>query len=185
MTKHVLSILVENNSGVLSRVSGLFSRRGYNIESLSVGITEDKNISRITITTICDEKEIIQIQNQLRKLIDIIEVIELLPNSSVYREITLIKVKQDSEKMLSIVNIVNIFRANIIDVSEASVIIETTGDDGKIKALIDAMKPFGVLEIVRTGLTGLARGSKSVLENKEERKSEGVWQNYTTNKIVI
>lgn len=158
MGKHILSILVNNNAGVLNRVTGLFSRRGYNIDSLSVGTTENNDISRITVAITCDDEDNNQIKNQIKKLIDVINITELLPEESVYREIALVKVNSNENKMLSITNIVNIFRASIIDVSGDSVIIESTGDPGKITALIEAVNPFGVIEVVRTGLTGLLRG---------------------------
>ena len=179
MKKHILSILVNNSAGVLSRVAGLFSRRGYNIDSLSVGTTEEEEISRITVVIQCDEEGAFQIKNQLRKLIDVLDITELLSEKSVYREIALVKVCSNEKKMLSITNIVNIFRASIIDVSKGSVIIEATGDSGKITALIDALKPYGIMEVVRTGLTGLVRGQKVSL--KEELK----WQNYFIRKNVI
>ena len=159
MKKHILSILVNNSSGVLSRVTGLFSKRGYNIDSLSVGTTENNDTSRITAVIQCDDEGNNQIKNQLKKLIDVINVIELLPEKSVYREITLVKIKSDENKMMSIMNVVNIFRASVIDLSEDSVIIEATGDPQKITAFVEAVKHFGIIEVVRTGLTGLLRGT--------------------------
>ena len=158
MRERIISILVNNSPGVLSRVAGLFSRRGFNIDSLSVSTTEQKEFSRITVAITCNDESNVQLKNQLKKLIDVKKLTELLPEKSVYREITLIKVESNENKMLSITNIVNIFRASIIDVSEDSLIIESTGDPGKITALIEAVKPFGIIEVVRTGLTGLPRG---------------------------
>jgi acetolactate synthase-1/3 small subunit len=128
MKRHVLSILVENHSGVLSRVSGLFSRRGYNIDSLSVGETEDPNVSRMTIVVRGDEYILEQIKKQLNKLIDVIKVIELKAEQSVYRELMLLKVGADTDKRAEIIEIVNIFRGRIVDVASESLMIEVTGD---------------------------------------------------------
>ncbi|MCL2341565.1 MAG: acetolactate synthase small subunit [Firmicutes bacterium] len=164
MNKHVLSIIAKDNAGVLSRITEAFSRRGYNIDSISVGTTETKNVKRVTVVTTCDDDYINQIIHQLKKLIDIIDVIEILPKESVYREIALIKVSSDENKLLAIANIVPIFRANIIDVSEESIIVEATGDVNKITALIKALKPFGIEESIRSGLTGLERGEASLIK---------------------
>lgn len=158
MQRHVLSIIADNQAGVLSRITGLFSRRGYNIESLSVGETEDHSTSRITIEVNCDDLVIEQIRKQVEKLIDVREIIELHRDSSVYRELALIKVKVSAQSRMEIVGIVDIFRANIIDVSGSSITVEMTGDDSKIAAFTKLMEPYGVLEIARTGLTGLQRG---------------------------
>jgi len=162
MKKHVLSVLVENHSGVLSRVSGLFSRRGYNIDSLSVGETEDPKISRMTIVTAADEYTLEQIKKQLNKLIDVIKVIELKEDHSVYRELALIKIAATKENRAEIIEIANIFRAHIVDVATQSVVIEATGDQGKIAALSNMLAPYGVKEVVRTGLTALERGEKEL-----------------------
>lgn len=162
MKKHVLSVLVENHSGVLSRVSGLFSRRGYNIDSLSVGETEDPKISRMTIVTAADEYTLEQIKKQLNKLIDVIKVIELKEGCSVYRELALIKIAATKENRAEIIEIANIFRAHIVDVATQSVVIEATGDQGKIEALGNMLAPYGVKEVVRTGLTALERGEKEL-----------------------
>lgn len=160
--RHVLSVLVMNNSGVLSRVSGLFSRRGYNIDSLSVGATSDIRYSRITAALHGDERIIEQIQKQVEKLVDVIEVVELPPENAVLRELCFIKVGADSTSRSEIFNIANVFRVNIIDVSPTTLTIEMTGDQGKIDAFIELVKPYGILEIVRTGLAGIARGSHVV-----------------------
>ncbi|MCT4565693.1 MAG: acetolactate synthase small subunit [Maledivibacter sp.] len=159
MNKHVLSVLVENHSGVLSRIAGLFSRRGYNIDSLSVGVTENPNLSRMTITVTGDDYILEQIKKQLNKLIDVIKVIELKPDKSVYRDLVLIKVKADAKDRASINETVNIFRANIIDVSAETLTIELTGDAGKISAFVEVMKPYGIMELVRTGFTGIQRAT--------------------------
>jgi acetolactate synthase I/III small subunit len=161
-SKHVLSVLVENHSGVLSKVIGLFSRRGYNIHSLSVGITEDPGVSRITMVVDGNEQIIEQITKQLNKLIDVIKVQELNHSTAVYREAALIKVNANSQNRSSIIGIVNIFRANIIDVNEDTMIVEITGDEDKLSALIELLRPFGIKELIRTGLTALHRGSKCI-----------------------
>lgn len=160
MKKYVLSVLVENHSGVLSRVSGLFSRRGYNIDSLSVGETEDSKVSRMTIVTSADEQTLEQIKKQLNKLIDVIKVVELKESSAVYRELVLIKVRTPKEVRAEIIEIANIFRAHIVDVGNESVIVEATGDQGKIEALTNMLEPYGIKAVVRTGLTALERGIK-------------------------
>ena len=158
--RHVISILVENHAGVLSRVSGLFSRRGYNIDSLSVGVTEDPKYSRITVVAFGDDNIIYQIHKQLEKLIDVLEVMELNPENSVYRELTLIKVNVEiPSKRSEIVSIAEIFRANVIDVSHTSISMELTGDQSKIDAFIQLLAPYGIKEIVRTGLAGIQRGA--------------------------
>lgn len=151
--RHVLSVLVQNSSGVLSRVSGLFSRRGYNIDSLTVGRTEDEKISRMTIAIVGDNDTLEQVKKQLDKLEDVIKVIDLKNGNSVYRELVLIKVKADAEKRAAINEIVTIFRSKIIDVSVDTLTIELTGDESKISALIKLMEEYGIQELVRTGVT--------------------------------
>ena len=160
--RHVLSVLVKNSSGVLSRVSGLFSRRGYNIDSLTVGRTEDEKISRMTIAIVGDNDTLEQVKKQLDKLEDVIKVIDLKNGSSVYRELVLIKVKADAEKRAAINEIVTIFRSKIIDVSVDTLTIELTGDESKISALIKLMEEYGIQELVRTGVTALERGDKNI-----------------------
>nr|WP_302598259.1 acetolactate synthase small subunit [uncultured Cellulosilyticum sp.] len=162
MKKHVLSVLVENHSGVLSRISGLFSRRGYNIDSLSVGETEDPKVSRMTIVTASDEYTLEQIKKQLNKLVDVIKVLELKEESSIYRELAMIKIRASKASRAEIIEIANIFRAHIVDVSNDSLIIEATGDQGKISALASMVEPYGIKEIIRTGLTALQRGEKEL-----------------------
>lgn len=160
--RHVLSVLVQNSSGVLSRVSGLFSRRGYNIDSLTVGRTEDEKISRMTIAIVGDNDTLEQVKKQLDKLEDVIKVIDLKNGNSVYRELVLIKVKADAEKRAAINEIVTIFRSKIIDVSVDTLTIELTGDESKITALIKLMEEYGIQELVRTGVTALERGDKTI-----------------------
>jgi len=172
MNRHILSILVENQAGVLSRITGLFSRRGYNIDSLSVGVTEAPDKSRVTVVVYCDDNDIEQITKQVQKLVDVVRVVELTPKRAVFRELALVKVKTESKTRADIVNIVNIFRASIIDVATESLTIEITGDKDKIKAFTDLMEPFGVKEIVRTGLTALCRGNNPIKKLKKPITAE-------------
>ncbi|ABR32402.1 MULTISPECIES: acetolactate synthase small subunit [Clostridium] len=167
MEKHVLSVLVKNSSGVLSRVSGLFSRRGYNIDSLTVGRTEDPSISRMTITLMGDENVLEQVKKQLNKLEDVIRVINFKADDSVYRELVLIKVKASAENRAAINETVNIFRSKIIDLSTDTLTIELTGDENKISALINLMEEYGIEELVRTGVTALQRGEKTIRNSIE------------------
>lgn len=162
MKKHVLSVLVENHSGVLSRISGLFSRRGYNIDSLSVGETEDSHVSRMTIVADADEYTLEQIKKQLNKLVDVIKVIELKEENSIYREMAMIKITASKTNRAEIIEIANIFRAHIVDVSNTTIVIEATGDQGKISALTNMLETYGIKEIIRTGLTALQRGEKEL-----------------------
>ena len=157
---HIISVLVENKAGVLAKISGLFSRRGYNIESLAVGPTDDEKISRITLVVDADEHSVEQIIKQLYKLINVIKIQELEPSNIVERELVLMKVNADSKTRGEIVEIVNVFRANIVDVAKKTLIIEITGSSQKVKALQDLLRPFGILELVRTGKIACTRGSK-------------------------
>ena len=160
--RHTLAVLVENKYGVLARVSGLFSRRGFNIDSLAVGTTEDPTLSRMTIIVSGDDHVLEQVMKQLNKLIDVIRVIDLGSEEFVERELALIKVNADANNRAEIIQIVDIFRARIIDVASKSVTIEVTGDIEKIKAIQTLLKPFGIKEMARTGLVALKRGSKSL-----------------------
>lgn len=162
MEKHVLSVLVKNSSGVLSRVSGLFSRRGYNIDSLTVGSTENPSISRMTITLMADDDVLEQVKKQLDKLEDVIRVVNFKVNESVYRELVLIKVRANAENRAAINETVKIFRSKIIDISTDTLTIELTGDEEKISALINLMKEYGIEEVARTGVTALQRGEKNI-----------------------
>lgn len=157
--KTCLSLLVENNFGVLSRISGLFARRGYNIDSLTVGMTENAEVSRITITVTGDEQILTQIKKQLNKLIDVITVIELKPEDSITRELVFIKVKADDTNRTQIVQICNMFRANVVDVARESLVLEITGTRDKIDAFFNMIEPYGILEFIRSGDTGLQRGA--------------------------
>lgn len=158
--KHTLSILVENKPGVLVRVVSLFSRRGYNIESLSVGPTENEAFSRITTVVEGDEHVIEQISKQLYKLIDVLKVSDMSAEDSVERELALIKVTADASNRSEIMQIVDIFRAKIVDVGKKSMMIEITGDMEKIGALSELLRPFGIKELVRTGKIAMVRGTK-------------------------
>ncbi|MDI6605101.1 MAG: acetolactate synthase small subunit [Thermoanaerobacteraceae bacterium] len=165
---HVISVLVENHSGVLSRVVSLFSRRGYNIESLAVGPSEQKDISRITLTVNGDDYVITQIMRQLKKLYEVIKVQDLSAYDNVSRELLMVKVGIDSNTRDNITQITETFRGKIIDISLNSLIIEITGDSEKINAFINLIKQFEVKELVRTGLISLERGSRTLKEYKEE-----------------
>jgi acetolactate synthase-1/3 small subunit len=167
MNRHVLSVLVQNQAGVLSRVSGLFSRRGYNIDSLSVGETEEPKVSRMTIVLKGDDYIVEQIKKQLNKLIDVIKIVELDTTQSVFRELALIKVKTTMASRASIIELVDIFRAKIVDVANETLTVEMTGDEAKIEAFLKIMEPYGIAEIVRTGLTALERGNKEIKSRKK------------------
>lgn len=162
-SKHTISILVENKPGVLQRVSGLFTRRNFNIDNITVGKTEDPTISRITIRTTGDEQILEQITKQLNKLIEVLKVRELKPENTIKRELALIKVHAPDETTKSeIIQYTNIFRGHIIDVTTKSIIIEITGDPTKIQALTKLIKPYGIKEIAKTGVTAMTRGHKTL-----------------------
>ncbi len=167
MGRYVLSMLVENHHGVLSKIAGLFSRRGYNIDSLSVGETTNPEISRMTISVTGEYGVFTQIQKQLNKLYDVYETQELKPEESINRELAMIKVKSTGKNRASIIEIADIFRANIVDVGPSSLILEATGNSGKITAFIQLMEPYGILEMVRTGLTSMGRGSSTLEINNK------------------
>ena len=157
--KHTISVLVENKFGVLARVASLFSAKGYNIDSLTVGETIDPEVSRMTIVVTGDDMILEQIIKQLRRLIDVIKVSDLTQGNFIDRELVLIKVKAEPSTRSEIFNIVDIFRGKIVDVSQKSYTVEVTGDRGKIDALISLLIPFGVKEIARTGKVAMARGA--------------------------
>ena len=160
MNKKVLSVLVDNTSGVLNRVAGLFSRRGYNIDSLTVGVTEDPRYSRMTIVVTGDDDIIEQIIKQIEKLVDVNKVEVLEDNNSVCRELILTKVKTTPEQRQQVMAVADIFRAKIVDVGIDSLIIELTGNQNKLDAFLNLLADYEILELVRTGITGLARGTK-------------------------
>lgn len=151
-------MLVDNTSGVLSRIAGLFSRRGYNIDSLTVGVTADPRYSRATVVAKGDRIILEQIEKQLSKLVDVIDIKRLEPESSICRELIMIKLKVNEENRQSIISVANIFRAKIVDVSKESLLIELTGNQSKIEAFIDLLNGYEILELARTGITGLSRG---------------------------
>ena len=158
----VLSILVDNRAGVISRVSGLFSRRGYNIDSLTVGVTADPRYSRMTVAVRGDDQIIDQIRKQVSKLVDVIDIKVLSDTESVSRELILVKVRATQQQRQDVISITNIFRANIIDVSSDSLIVELTGGESKLNAFIGLLRNYEILELARTGITGLSRGSEDV-----------------------
>jgi acetolactate synthase I/III small subunit len=157
---HIISVLVENKAGVLAKISGLFSRRGFNIESLAVGPTDDDRISRITIVVNAETHSIEQVVKQLYKLINVIKIQELDPANIVERELVLIKVNAENNARAEILEIANIFRANIVDVAKKSLVIEITGNSRKIEGLEELLRPYGIVELVRTGKIAINRGSK-------------------------
>jgi acetolactate synthase I/III small subunit len=159
--RHILSILVENEAGALSRVAGLFSARGYNIESMSVGETADAAVSRMTLVVRGDEFVIEQVMKQLHKLIDVIKVSDLTDDSHVERELVLIRINAEMQHRAEILRVADIFRAKVIDVTPVSYTLEATGDEGKIAAFIDLLRPMGVQELVRTGKVAISRGPKT------------------------
>ncbi|TAH67601.1 MAG: acetolactate synthase small subunit [Anaerolineaceae bacterium] len=164
MKRMVLSILVDNTAGVLSRVAGLFSRRGYNIDSLTVGETQNPAISRMTVMVHGDDQILEQIRKQLQKLEDVIEIKELMSGESVTRELILVQVSADGEDRQAIIATADIFRAKIVDVALDSLMIELTGNQNKIDAFIKLLEPFTIKELVRTGITGLIRGSGDIAD---------------------
>ncbi|MGF7184356.1 acetolactate synthase-1/3 small subunit [Desulfitispora alkaliphila] len=159
--RHILAVLVENHSGVLTRVAGLFARRGYNIESLAVGPTEDPQISRMTIVVEGDADVIEQVTKQLNKLVDVIKISDVTEDAFVDRELVLIKVTAEPAVRGEIMQIVDIFRARIVDIGRTSLVIEGTGDEEKINALEQSLRPFGIKELVRTGKIAMVRGHKN------------------------
>jgi acetolactate synthase-1/3 small subunit len=165
--KHTVAILVENKPGVLTRVAGLFSRRGFNIESLAVGVTENPDTSRMTIVVTGDDRILEQVMKQLNKLIDVIRVSDIPPEDSVNRELALIKVGVDSGTRAEVMQIVDVFRAKIVDVGIKSLVVEVTGDESKINAMEQLLRQFGIKEMVRTGKIAMNRGAKAVQVEKK------------------
>lgn len=159
----VFSLIVDNTSGVLSRISGLFSRRGYNIESITAGVTADPRFTRITIVTTGDDDILDQIEKQVEKLVDVRHIKVLEPDNSVYRELAMIKVRATAQDRQALVAMADIFRAKIVDVASDSVIIELTGTKAKIGAFINLLSDYEILELARTGIAGLSRGAEDVV----------------------
>jgi acetolactate synthase-1/3 small subunit len=170
MEKHLLSILVDNHPGVLFRVSGLFSRRGFNIESLAVGATDDPKISRITIIVEGDDRTVDQIVKQLGKLVQVITLKVIGAESSVSRELMLVKVKAPADLRSQILQVVDIFRAKIIDVSRETLTIEMTGEGDKTEALLEMLADYGIMEVARTGVIALERGASTISSENKERQ---------------
>ncbi len=163
MQKKVFQLMVDNTSGVLSRISGLFSRRGYNIESITAGVTADPRYTRITIVASGDDEILEQIEKQVGKLVDVRDIRELKPEGSVYRELALIKIRANAQNREGIIALANIFRAKIIDVASESLIVEMTGDQNKIEAFLSLLEGYEILELARTGIAGLSRGTENIV----------------------
>jgi acetolactate synthase-1/3 small subunit len=164
MTHHVLSLLVEDKPGLLTRVAGLFARRGFNIESLAVGATEIEGLSRITVAVDVEDAPLEQVTKQLNKLVNVIKIVELDPTQSVQREHLLIKVRVDNSSRSQILEAVTLFRARVVDVATDALVIEVTGDSGKVQALLRVLEPHGIKEIAQSGLLAIGRGGKSITE---------------------
>jgi acetolactate synthase I/III small subunit len=164
MSKHTLSVLVENRPGVLTRVAGLFARRGFNIHSLAVGPTEVPDVSRMTVVVDVDELPLEQVTKQLNKLISVIKIVELEPSASVQRELLLVKVKADLATRSHVLETVQLFRAKVVDVAPDAVTIEATGNTEKLEALRRVLEPFGIRELVQSGMVAVGRGSRSITD---------------------
>ncbi|GAA5109140.1 acetolactate synthase small subunit [Haloechinothrix salitolerans] len=162
MSSHTLSVLVENKPGVLARVAGLFSRRGFNIESLAVGPTENPEVSRMTIVVAVEELPLEQVTKQLNKLVNVIKIVELDPQTSVQRELLLVKVRADATVRSQVLETVQLFRAKVVDVSPEALTVEATGTADKINALLRMLEPYGVRELVQSGMVAVGRGAKSI-----------------------
>jgi acetolactate synthase I/III small subunit len=166
ISTRTLSVLVEDKPGVLARVASLFSRRGFNIQSLAVGATEQKNLSRMTIVVAVEDLPLEQVSKQLHKLINVIKIVEQDTENSVSRELALIKVRADASTRGEVIEAVNLFRAKVIDVSRESLVIETTGTPEKLEALLRVLEPYGIREIVQSGLVSMTRGPRSITGGK-------------------
>lgn len=164
MTTHTLSVLVEDVPGVLARVASLFSRRGFNIESLAVGPTEHADLSRMTIVVNVDELPLEQVTKQLHKLINVLKIVELAPDASVERELLLVKVRVDATTRGQVMDALTMFRAHVVDVATDAVTVEATGSRGKLSALLHVLEPFGIRELVQSGTVGLGRGGRSMTD---------------------
>ncbi|GAB4083389.1 acetolactate synthase small subunit [Myceligenerans cantabricum] len=169
MSRHTLSVLVENEPGVLTRVAGLFARRAFNIHSLAVGPTEHEEISRITVVVDVDEHPLEQVTKQLNKLVQVVKIVELDPESSVQRELLLVKVRADAASRSGVLEVVELFRAHVVDVTPDAVVVEATGTDAKLNALLAALEPYGVREIVKSGTLAIGRGPRSITDRALER----------------
>jgi len=164
MSKHTLSVLVENRPGVLTRVAGLFARRGFNIHSLAVGPTEHPEVSRMTVVVDVEELPLEQVTKQLNKLVSVIKIVELEGSSSVQRELLLVKVKADLQTRSHVLETAQLFRAKVVDVAPDAVTIEATGNAEKLEALLRVLEPFGIRELVQSGMVAIGRGSRSITD---------------------
>jgi acetolactate synthase-1/3 small subunit len=164
MTKHTLSVLVENKPGVLARIAALFSRRGFNIDSLAVGETEYPDVSRMTVVVDVEDLPLEQVTKQLNKLVEVLKVVELEPQSAVQRQVMLIKVRADAGTRSQVLEMVQMFRAKVVDVATDSLTIEATGNTDKLKALLAVLEPYGVKELVQSGLVAIGRGPRSITD---------------------
>ncbi len=164
MSTHVLSLLVEDKPGLLTRVAGLFARRGFNINSLAVGPTEVDGLSRITVVVDVEDLPLEQVTKQLNKLVNVIKIVELDPGQSVQREHLLVKVRVDNSSRSAVLEAVNLFRARVVDVATDALVIEVTGDSGKINAFLKVIEPYGIRELAQSGLLAIGRGPKSITE---------------------
>ena len=172
MHKKAFQLIVDNTSGVLSRISGLFSRRGYNIESITAGVTADPRFTRITIVASGEDEILDQIEKQVGKLVDVRDIRELEPDSSVFRELALIKVRANAKEREGIIAVANVFRAKIVDVGAESLVIEVTGSQSKLEAFLNLLSGYEILELARTGIAGLTRGvDRVVYIDEEDNKS--------------
>jgi acetolactate synthase-1/3 small subunit len=164
MSRHTLSVLVENKPAVLVRIAGLFSRRGFNIDSLAVGPTEHQEISRMTIVVNCEEHPLEQVTKQLNKLVNVLKIVELEQEQAVQRELLLIKVRADTETRSKVLETVQLFRAKVVDVALDAVTVEATGNRDKLDALIRVLEPFGIKELVQSGMVAVGRGGRSITD---------------------
>ena len=164
MSKHTLSVLVENKPGVLARIAALFSRRGFNIDSLAVGETEHPEVSRMTVVVDVEDLPLEQVTKQLNKLVEVLKVVELEPDSAVQRQVMLIKVRADAATRSQVLEFVQMFRAKVVDVATDSLTIEATGTSDKLAALLEVLEPFGVRELVQSGMVAIGRGPRSITD---------------------
>jgi acetolactate synthase I/III small subunit len=167
--RHTLSVLVENKPGVLTRIAGMFARRGYNIHSLAVGPTEDERVSRLTLVVGTEAVQLEQIIKQLNKLVNVLKIVELDEEAAIEREMQLVKVNADPAIRSQIIEIAEVFRAKIVDVDHDSITIEVAGNPGKLEAIVELLKPYGIRELVRSGTIALARGTRSITDGSKLR----------------
>ncbi len=167
--RHTLSVLVENKPGVLTRIAGMFARRGYNIHSLAVGPTEDERVSRLTLVVGTEAVQLEQIIKQLNKLVNVLKIVELEEDQAIEREMQLVKVNADPVTRSQIIEIAEVFRAKIVDVDHDAIIIEASGNPGKLQAMVDLLEPYGIRELVRSGTIALSRGTRSITDGSKLR----------------